>query len=121
MNPMGHNCKSPSRFMHGFLNGMSMRRKFSGFHEDCADLITRIPGLPALRVICSLLVLRNMQQTRRVTVFTVGNGDEYPVTVTGRIIGVFMTLVGAALFTTLTSCLASNFPTAARRSSVVSS
>ena len=44
-----------------------------------------------------------------VTVSTVGYGDEYPVTIAGRIIGVFMILVGVALFTTLTSYLASNF------------
>ena len=44
-----------------------------------------------------------------VTISTVGYGDEYPVTVEGRIIGVFMILVGVALFTTLTSYLASNF------------
>jgi voltage-gated potassium channel len=133
------------------------------------DLITSIPGLPALRVIRSLLILRNVRQLKRVTpaeieaqareriaesvlyitvviglivitigsilivwveadipgaeitsgndamwwslvtVSTVGYGDEYPVTVVGRIIGVFMILVGVALFTTLTSYLASNF------------
>jgi voltage-gated potassium channel len=133
------------------------------------DLVTSIPGLPALRVIRSLLVLRNVRQLKRVTpaeieaqareriaesvlyitvviglivitigsilivwveadtpgaeitsgtdamwwslvtVSTVGYGDEYPVTVAGRIIGVFMILVGVALFTTLTSYLASNF------------
>lgn len=44
-----------------------------------------------------------------VTVSTVGYGDEYPVTIAGRIIGVLMIIVGVALFTTLTSYLASNF------------
>jgi voltage-gated potassium channel len=132
-------------------------------------LVTSIPGLPALRIIRSLLVLRNVREIKRVTpaeieaqareriaesvlyvtvviglivitvgsilivwveadtpgavitsgndamwwslvtVSTVGYGDEYPVTVAGRIIGVFMILVGVALFTTLTSYLASNF------------
>lgn len=132
-------------------------------------LLTSIPGLPALRIIRSLLVLRNVRDIRRVTpaeievqareriaesvlyvtvviglivitigsilivwveadapgaeitsgsdamwwslvtVSTVGYGDEFPVTVAGRIIGVFMILVGVALFTTLTSYLASNF------------
>jgi voltage-gated potassium channel len=132
-------------------------------------LVTSIPGLPALRIFRSLLVLRNLREIKRVTpaeieeqareriaesvlyitvviglivitigsilivwveadtpgaeiksgsdamwwslvtVSTVGYGDEYPVTVEGRIIGVFMILVGVALFTTLTSYLASNF------------
>ena len=132
-------------------------------------LVTSIPGLPALRIMRSLLVLRNLREIRRVTpaeieaqarerigesvlyitiviglivitigsilivwvesdtpgaeiksgydamwwslvtVSTVGYGDEYPVTVAGRIIGVFMILVGVALFTTLTSYLASNY------------
>ena len=44
-----------------------------------------------------------------VTVSTVGYGDEVPVTNGGRVIGVFMIVVGVALFTTLTSYLASNF------------
>ena len=44
-----------------------------------------------------------------VTVSTVGYGDEYPVTAWGRVIGVFMISVGVALFTTITSYLASNF------------
>jgi voltage-gated potassium channel len=132
-------------------------------------LVTSIPGLPALRIIRSLLVLHNVRELKRVTpaelemqarerlgesvlyftiviglivitigsilivwvesdtpgaeiksgydamwwslvtVSTVGYGDEYPVTLEGRIIGVFMILVGVALFTTLTSYLASNF------------
>lgn len=132
-------------------------------------LVTSIPGLPALRIIRSLLVLRNAREIKRVTpaeieaqareriaesvlyitvviglivitvgsilivwveadtpganitsgndamwwslvtVSTVGYGDEYPVTAAGRVIGVFMILVGVALFTTLTSYLASNF------------
>jgi voltage-gated potassium channel Kch len=132
-------------------------------------LVTSIPGLPALRIVRSLLVLRNLREMKRVTpaeleaqardriaesvlyitiviglivitigsilvvwveadtpgaeitsgsdamwwslvtISTVGYGDEYPVTAEGRIIGVFMILVGVALFTTLTSYLASNF------------
>jgi voltage-gated potassium channel Kch len=44
-----------------------------------------------------------------VTVSTVGYGDEVPVTVPGRIVGIFMLLVGVALFTTITSFLASTF------------
>lgn len=44
-----------------------------------------------------------------VTVSTVGYGDEFPVTTAGRIIGVIMIVVGVALFTTLTSYLASTF------------
>jgi voltage-gated potassium channel len=44
-----------------------------------------------------------------VTVSTVGYGDEVPVTTNGRIIGIFMLLVGVALFTTITSYLASTF------------
>ena len=42
-----------------------------------------------------------------VTIATVGYGDRYPVTGMGRIIGTFMIVVGVALFTTLTSYLAS--------------
>lgn len=44
-----------------------------------------------------------------VTVSTVGYGDEYPVTGRGRLIGVFMIIVGVALFSTITSYLASKF------------
>jgi voltage-gated potassium channel len=42
-----------------------------------------------------------------VTIATVGYGDRVPVTGWGRIIGTFMIVVGVALFTTLTSYLAS--------------
>jgi voltage-gated potassium channel Kch len=44
-----------------------------------------------------------------VTVSTVGYGDEFPVTGRGRLIGVFMIVVGVALFSTITSYLASSF------------
>ena len=44
-----------------------------------------------------------------VTVSTVGYGDEVPVTPLGRLIGVLMIIVGVALFTTITSYLASTF------------
>jgi voltage-gated potassium channel Kch len=44
-----------------------------------------------------------------VTVATVGYGDEVPVTTGGRWIGSFMIVVGVALFTTITSFLASTF------------
>ena len=132
-------------------------------------LVTCIPGLPALRILRGLLVVRDVWKLKRVTpaeikaqageriaesvlyatvviglivitvgsilivwveadtpgavitsgndamwwslvtVSTVGYGDEYPVTAAGRVIGVLMILVGVALFTTLTSYLASNF------------
>jgi voltage-gated potassium channel len=133
------------------------------------DLITTIPGIPALRIIRSVLTIlgsrsflsvtpKEISQDARdnlaqsvlyitvsigllvitvgsigivlveadapganiitgydavwwslVTVSTVGYGDEYPVTGMGRIIGVFMIVVGVALFTTTTSYLASSF------------
>jgi hypothetical protein len=44
-----------------------------------------------------------------VTMSTVGYGDEVPVTTPGRVIGSFMIVIGVALFTTITSYLASNF------------
>ncbi|MFN2169895.1 MAG: ion transporter [Candidatus Promineifilaceae bacterium] len=44
-----------------------------------------------------------------VTMSTVGYGDEVPVTPPGRIIGSFMIVIGVALFTSITSYLASNF------------
>jgi CHASE3 domain sensor protein len=44
-----------------------------------------------------------------VTISTVGYGDEVPVTSAGRVIGAFMIVIGVALFTTVTSYLASNF------------
>jgi voltage-gated potassium channel Kch len=44
-----------------------------------------------------------------VTISTVGYGDEVPVTSAGRVIGAFMIVIGVALFTTITSYLASNF------------
>jgi len=44
-----------------------------------------------------------------VTVATVGYGDKYPVTPTGRVIGVFVMIVGVGLFGVLTSFLAQWF------------
>jgi voltage-gated potassium channel len=44
-----------------------------------------------------------------VTIATVGYGDRYPVTTGGRIIGVFVIIVGVALFTSLSSFLAQWF------------
>jgi hypothetical protein len=44
-----------------------------------------------------------------VTMATVGYGDKYPVTNLGRIIGVFVMVVGVALFSVLTSYLAQLF------------
>ncbi len=44
-----------------------------------------------------------------VTVATVGYGDRYPTTTQGRVIGVFVILVGVALFTSLSSFLAQWF------------
>jgi voltage-gated potassium channel len=44
-----------------------------------------------------------------VTVTTVGYGDQYPVTTGGRIVGVFVLLVGVGLFGTFTGFLANAF------------
>jgi voltage-gated potassium channel len=44
-----------------------------------------------------------------VTTATVGYGDEYPVTTAGRVIGVFVMIVGVGLFSVLTSFLAQWF------------
>ena len=44
-----------------------------------------------------------------VTVTTVGYGDEYPVTPGGRIVGVFVLVVGVGLFGTFTGFLANSF------------
>ena len=44
-----------------------------------------------------------------VTIATVGYGDRFPITTWGRVIGVFMIVVGVGLFTTLTSFLAQWF------------
>ncbi len=44
-----------------------------------------------------------------VTIATVGYGDRYPTTVEGRIIGVFMMVVGVAVFASLSSFLAQWF------------
>jgi voltage-gated potassium channel len=44
-----------------------------------------------------------------VTIATVGYGDRYPTTTVGRIIGVFMMVVGVAVFTSLSSFLAQWF------------
>jgi voltage-gated potassium channel len=46
-----------------------------------------------------------------VTIATVGYGDQYPVTNSGRLVGVLMIFVGVALFSTLTSFLAQWFLT----------
>ena len=133
------------------------------------DLLTSIPGIPALRIIRSVTVVRDTRKILEatpqeiadrardrlaesvlfvtifigliiltvgsiaivlveagapgatittgfdaiwwslVTVSTVGYGDEVPVTDWGRIIGIFMLLIGVALFTTTTSYLASTF------------
>ena len=133
------------------------------------DFISSFPGIPALRIIRSLLIIRHAREITAVTpreieeearnrlatsvlyiitvfgllvisigsilivaveadapnatitngydamwwslvtISTVGYGDEFPVTGAGRIIGVFMILVGVALFSTITSFLASNF------------
>lgn len=150
------------------LRAVSDRRYYM-LHWGWLDLVTSIPGIPALRIIRSLNVLRHAREISEmtpdeiedearsrlaesvlfvtvfvglivitigsigivsveanapdaqittgydavwwslVTVSTVGYGDEYPVTGPGRIIGVFMIVVGVALFTTVTSYLASNF------------
>jgi voltage-gated potassium channel len=44
-----------------------------------------------------------------VTIATVGYGDRYPITHWGRVIGVFMIVVGVGLFTSLTSFMAQWF------------
>lgn len=44
-----------------------------------------------------------------VTVATVGYGDTYPVTTTGRFIGVLMIVVGVGLFSVITSYISSSF------------
>jgi voltage-gated potassium channel len=44
-----------------------------------------------------------------VTIATVGYGDRYPITGWGRVIGVFMIVVGVGLFTSLTSFMAQWF------------
>jgi voltage-gated potassium channel len=44
-----------------------------------------------------------------VTLATVGYGDKYPVTTSGRVIGVFVIVVGVGLFSALTSFLAQWF------------
>jgi voltage-gated potassium channel len=43
------------------------------------------------------------------TVATVGYGDTYPVTSAGRVVGVFLMIVGVAAFSVLTSYIASAF------------
>jgi voltage-gated potassium channel len=49
-----------------------------------------------------------------VTATTVGYGDQYPVTMGGRIVGVFMLTVGVALFATFSGFLANTFLSARR-------
>lgn len=56
-----------------------------------------------------------------VTVATVGYGDKYPVTSAGRVIGVFVMIVGVGLFGVLTSFLAQWFVRARQSSAALSS
>jgi voltage-gated potassium channel len=44
-----------------------------------------------------------------VTMATVGYGDRYPITTSGRIIGIFVMITGVGLFSVLTSYLADSF------------
>lgn len=44
-----------------------------------------------------------------VTITTVGYGDFFPVTVVGRIIGIFIIISGFIIFSTFTAYIASNF------------
>jgi voltage-gated potassium channel len=44
-----------------------------------------------------------------VTIATVGYGDRYPVSLQGRLVGVFMMIVGVGVFSVLTSYLAHTF------------
>jgi voltage-gated potassium channel len=44
-----------------------------------------------------------------VTIATVGYGDRYPVTAYGRVVGVFMMIVGVGVFSVMTSFLAQSF------------
>jgi voltage-gated potassium channel len=50
-----------------------------------------------------------------VTITTVGYGDKYPVTLSGRIIGVFLLTAGVALFSVFTGFIANAFLTPRRR------
>jgi voltage-gated potassium channel len=50
-----------------------------------------------------------------VTIATVGYGDRYPTTPTGRLIGVAMMVVGVSLFSVFTSFVATNFVARRRR------
>ena len=43
------------------------------------------------------------------TMSTVGYGDQYPVSTSGRIVGVALMIMGVALLGTITAMLASNF------------
>jgi voltage-gated potassium channel len=54
-----------------------------------------------------------------VTVTTVGYGDQYPVTTTGRVIGVLVLSGGVALFGTLTGFLANFFLSPAKKAEPV--
>ncbi len=50
-----------------------------------------------------------------VTITTVGYGDKYPVTLPGRIIGIFLLTAGVALFSVFTGFIANAFLTPRRR------
>lgn len=50
-----------------------------------------------------------------VTVTTVGYGDQFPVTTGGRVVGVFVLILGVALFGTFTGFLANAFLTPAKK------